>query len=169
MWFLVYIFFFILYNNYNFFNVCVLLEYVEQDMLLCREWLNNVQRPMFDRWTHAISIKENVVVGSKAPHINWPLIISVALINTGISLKNTECKQSAAEVKMVNRCMSRSMMCFDVFCWCADNYRGWLAPFLFSNSISKTFVFFIYQWMLEKNKRKCNIIIWKTSFQSWLR
>ena len=95
--FLVYIFFFILYNNYNFFNVCVLLEYVEQDMLLCREWLNNVQRPMFDRWTHAISIKENVVVGSKAPHINWPLIISVALINTGISLKNTECIQSAAE------------------------------------------------------------------------
>merc|ERR1712150_293697 len=32
-----------------------------------------------------VLIKENVIVGSKAPHINRPLIISVALVNTGIS------------------------------------------------------------------------------------
>ena len=41
-----------------------------------------------------ILIKENVIIGSKAPHINRPLIIGVALVNTGISLKknieNTE-------------------------------------------------------------------------------
>merc|ERR1719510_2415598 len=33
-----------------------------------------------------VLIKENVIVGSKAPHINRPLIIGVALVNTGISL-----------------------------------------------------------------------------------
>ena len=37
-----------------------------------------------------VLIKENVIVGSKAPHINRPLIIGVALVNTGISLENTE-------------------------------------------------------------------------------
>ena len=36
-----------------------------------------------------VLIKENVIVGSKAPHINRPLIIGVALVITGISL-NTE-------------------------------------------------------------------------------
>ena len=37
-----------------------------------------------------VLIKENVIVGSKAPHINRPLIIGVALVNTGIPLENTE-------------------------------------------------------------------------------
>ena len=37
-----------------------------------------------------ILIKENVIIGSKAPHINRPLIIGVALVNTGIPLENTE-------------------------------------------------------------------------------